>query len=175
MPKVMFQESTSTSANGFSDKEQRIYDFLSANPIAVLSSVTPDGNPHGVVLYFSVDKKFVASILTKIDTRKYDNLTHNDHAMLTVFEPRTQTTVQLTGKAKEITDRYEINVVAETNMQASIKTSTAGMPPILKLKAGQYVAFRIYPEQINMAVYAHADSGDYSQLFETLENFETSI
>jgi general stress protein 26 len=175
MPKVMIQESTSMNANEFSDKEQRIYDFLNANPVAVMSTVTPDGDPHGVVLYFSIDKYFVASILTKADTRKYDNLTHNDHAMLTVFEPRTQTTVQLTGKAKEITDRYEINEVAEINLQASMNTSNAGMPPILKLKAGAYVAFRIYPEQISMAVYSHPDSGDYSQLFEVLDNFETSI
>ena len=156
----------------FSDRKQRIYDFLRANPVGVLSSVTPNGNPHGTVIYYTVDKAFAVAFLTKTRTRKFDNLKHNDHVMLTVFDSQAQTTAQISGDAVEIRDSYEINVVAGAILGASLKTSEAGVPPITKLEAGRYVAFKLAPVQIRMAVYARPDPGDYSDLFESIESFE---
>lgn len=145
--------------NTFSDRQKRIFTFLRENPIGVLSTITPDGNPHGAVVYFRVDKDFTVSILTKTDTRKYDNLVHNDHAMLTVFEAATQATVQITGRAEELLDSYEVNGIAGTILGISMSTSDSGVPPISKLDAGEYTAFRIRPVQVRMAVYARPDSG----------------
>lgn len=153
-----------------SDKKQRIHDFLFATSVGVLSSVNPEGDPHGAVIYFSINEQSVITFLTKSGTRKYDNLKHHDHAMLTVFDAKSQTTVQITGRATEITDNYDINEIAEKTLTASIKTSDGGMPPIMKLKAGEYVAFKIEPVQIRMAVYARSDPGDYAELFETVDN-----
>ena len=92
--------------------------------------------------------------------------------MLTVFEPHSQTTAQITGRAIEITDNYDINAVAATMLKASLKTSEAGTPPLAKLEAGAYVAFKIDPVQIRMAVYVRPDSGGHTELFETVESFE---
>jgi len=155
----------------FSDRKQRIYDFLKTHPVGVLSTVSPDGNPHGVVIYYTIDKEFMVSFLTKAGTRKYDNLIRNDHVMLTVFEPQTQTTSQITGKATEIIDNYEVNEVARAILAASMKTSDAGIPPISKLEAGSYVGIKIVPVQIRMAVYARPDPGTYSEMFESIESF----
>lgn len=156
----------------FSDRKQRIYNFLRTNPIGVLSSVTPDGNPHGTVIYYKIEEDFTVSFITKAQTRKYDNLKRNNHIMLTVFEPKTQTTAQINGLAIETTDSYEINAIAGAIQAASLKTSDAGMPPIAKLDAGDYVAFKIKPVQISMAVYSRPDPGDYSELFESIESYE---
>jgi hypothetical protein len=155
-----------------SDRQQRIYNFLATNPVGVLSTVTPDGDPHGAVIYFTIDKNFVISFLTKTGTRKYDNLKRHSHVMLTVFEASTQATTQITGEAVEITERYDTNSVAGAIIGASMKTSAAGLPPIAKLQAGTYVAFTIKPVQIRMAVYARPDSGGYGELFESIESFE---
>jgi len=86
--------------------------------------------------------------------------------------PQTQTIAQISGDAVEIRDSYEINVVAGAILGASLKTSEAGVPPITKLEAGRYVAFKLAPVQIRMAVYARPDPGDYSDLFESIESFE---
>lgn len=156
----------------FSDRKQRIYDFLHTTPVGVLSSTDPDGGPHGAVVYFSVDKQFVVSLLTKTDTRKYDNLMHNDHVMLTVFELQTQTVAQIVGRAAEVKDAREMNAIARKVLRAGAKTSPVALPPIVKLQAGAYVAFKIMPAQVRMAVYARPDPGDYSELFESIEAFE---
>ncbi|MFA5003825.1 MAG: pyridoxamine 5'-phosphate oxidase family protein [Candidatus Saccharimonadales bacterium] len=163
---------TRKKTDELSDRQRRIYDFLHAHPVGVLSSVSANGEPHGVVIYFDIDKKFNVSILTKSETRKYENLKHYNRIMLTVFESHTQTTAQITGEAIEIVGNHEINKVASAILSVSLRVSDQGAPSILKLEAGHYVAFKIKPSQIRMAVYARPDSGDYVDLFDTIESFE---
>src|SRR5690242_6657904 len=93
------------------ERPRRIFNFLRANPIGVLSTVDSTGGPHGVVIYYIIRDDFSIDFLTRERTRKYDNLRHNNHAMLTVFEPRTQTTAQIVGTASEITDSTVVNGV----------------------------------------------------------------
>jgi general stress protein 26 len=174
MPKLMSKSSTKHDAKSYSVTKQRMLDFLMSTPVGVLSTVTPDGDPHGAVIYFSIDDQFVVTMLTKGDTRKYDNLVHNNHAMLTVFDVETQTTTQLTGVASEITDPDFVNSALEMDMIASMNTSYSRMPAIEKLEAGKYVAFKIKPVQVRMAVYARPDPGEYTELFETVEGSELS-
>ena len=173
MYKVMHRPYTSQrGAEPLSDRKQRMFDFLSSNPIGVLSTVSPDGEPHGVVIYFTIDKQFSISFLTRAETRKHDNLIHNNHIMLTVFEPRSQTIAQIMGKAEKLSDSVMINSVAGSIFAIGNKTSDAGLPPIAKLMAGNFVAFRINPVQVRMAVYARPDPGDYQDLFESVESFD---
>lgn len=172
MPKLMSKSSNKSDAKSYSDTKQRMLDFLKSTPVAVLSTVTPDGDPHGAVIYFSIDDQFVVTMLTKGDTRKYDNLVHHNHALLTVFDVETQTTAQLTGVASEVTDPDFINNALEMDMIASMNTSYSRMPAIEKLEAGKYVAFKIKPVQVRMAVYARPDPGEYTELFETVEGSE---
>lgn len=156
----------------FTARQRRIHNFLRANPVGVLSSVDPNGDPHSVVIYFSIDNQFQVFFLTKSDTQKYDNLLRHDHVMLTVFDAESQATAQIAGIAVEITDNYEVSSVAGAVLAASLMTSREGQPPISKLQAGAYVAFRIEPNQIRMAVYSRPDSGSYDELFDTIESFE---
>jgi len=156
----------------YADRKQRIFNFLRETPVGVLYSMYANVNPHAAVIYFSIDKRFQISFLTKADTKKYDNLFHFNHIMLTVYEPLTQTTAQITGRAEEITASSEINGVAGAILSASLKTSDNGLPPISKLEAGPYVAFNIKSVQIRMAVYSRADPGSYNEIFESIESFE---
>lgn len=153
------------------DKQQRILSFLEEKPIGVLSTVDPNGNPHGVVVYFVIDGDFNVYFLTKARTRKYDNLKHHNHATLTVFDPASQTTAQITGVAEEIKDNYQVNEIANKMVEASFKVSEVDVPPITKLDAGAAAAFKLKPVQIRMAVYARPESGDYNELFESIESF----
>jgi len=161
-----------TTTHGFSNRKQRMYDFLRANPVGVLSTVDPNGEPHGVVIYFTINREFDVFFLTRNETKKYDNLKRNDHLMLTVFEPHNQTTVQIIGKAIEMTGSSEINGIAGGIFGISAKNNDAGLPPIAKLRAGSFVAFKIAPVQVRMAVYSRPDAGDYTDIFESIESFD---
>lgn len=159
------------AANKFSDKKQRMYNFLFETSVGVLSSTDPDGDPHGAVIYYTINKDFEIAFLTKSQTKKYDNLIRNNHVMLTVFESLTQTTVQITGVAKQVKNVFDMNKIVDKVIGTSLKSSDAGLLPLSKLQAGSYVAFRIKPVQVRMAVYARPDPGDYDELFETVESF----
>lgn len=156
----------------FSDRKRRMYAFLRDNPTAVLSSVDANGDPHGTVIYYAIDKNFMISFLTRAHTKKYNNLQYNNRIMLTVFEPSTQTIAQVIGTAIEIKDSHEVIATASTVLAASLKTSLGGTPPLAKLKAGPYVAFKVELVQVRMAVYSRPEPGDYTELFESIESFE---
>lgn len=154
------------------ERQQRIYNFLKENPIGVLSTVNRSGHPHGSVIYFNIDEHFIVTFLTKSKTKKYQNIVTNPEIIITVFESNTQTTAEINGKAKLVKDSFEINAIAGSILGASLKTSDSGLPPISKLEAGNYVAFKVHPEQIKMAVFARPDPDDYLGMFETIESFE---
>jgi hypothetical protein len=165
-------KSSKSDAAPLSERRKHIYDFLHMNPVGVLSTVTADGDPHGVVVYFCVNKNYTLSFLTKVLTHKYDNLMHNNRVMLTVYEPGTQTCVQVTGKTTELRGSTEINAIAGAILGASLKTSRAGIPPISKIEAGPYVGFEIEPLQLRMAAYGKQDPGQYEARYEMLEAHE---
>jgi hypothetical protein len=50
-----------------------------------------------------------------------------------------------------------------------MKTSEAGIPPIVKLSAGDFSAFKLRPVQARMAVYNRPDPGSYDEVFEVLD------
>lgn len=154
-----------------SDRQRRILDFLRANPVAVLSTVGSNGEPHGVVVYYAIQDDFSIALLTRVRTRKCANLRHDARAMLTVFDPHTQTTAQVTGAAIEATDSVEVNAVAGAILRVSLGKNGAALLPITKLQAGPFTAFTIHPEQIRIARYGLADIGDYTDLFESIESF----
>lgn len=162
----------SSRAERFSDRQQRIFSFLQDHPIGVLSTVDPNNDPHGVVVYYMIANDFTVHILTKRGTRKYDNLMHNDHVCLTVFEPRTQTTVHIEGIAAERGGSNPINQVAGAIFGAALRTSESDLPPIVKLQAGAFTTFKIKPVQARMAVYSRPDPGTSEELFEIIETFD---
>lgn len=155
-----------------SARQRRIYEFLKTNPVGVLSTITADGSPHGVAIYFSIDEHFTVSFLTRRGTRKYDNIAHNNLVMLTVYCRETQTTAQISGRATEVRSDMQLNRIAAATLGTSLATSKNGLPPISKLQAGEYAAFSIKPIQIRMATYARPAPGDYADLFESVESFE---
>lgn len=154
-----------------SERKQRIYDFLNINRVGVLASVDIYGEPHGSVIYHVIDRNLGVTFLTKSGTRKYDNLLRHPNTMLVVYDASTQSVAQIFGIASEVKDSYEVNKIAGQVMMSSIKTSE-GIPPISKLEAGTYTAFRIKPLQVRMASYANMESGNYEQIFESIESFE---
>lgn len=168
----MFSKTVKSDEAALSERQRRIYEFLDSNRTGVLATVDPSGEPHATVIYHTVDKDFNVSFLTKSGTKKYDNLVRNNHVVLVVFDAVSQTVGQVIGKAVEIKDGYDINTVAAAVFMTSLKTSEGGLPPIAKLKAGEYAAFEIVPKQIRMASYARPDSGDYDKIFDSIESFE---
>ncbi len=162
----------SSESQQFTDRQRRIHDFLSQQHVGVLSTVTPDNDPHGAVVYYCLGEDFTICLLTKKGTRKYDNIMHNNHVMMTVFEPASQAIAQILGIATEYSAAKEVTEISNKIFKRMMQSHDNQLPPLVKLQAGAFTAFVIEPVQIRMAVYSRPDSGDYNELFESIESFE---
>lgn len=149
-------------------KHENAHDFLKHHPVGVLATVDPNGEPHAAAIYFTIDSDSTISFLTKSGTKKADNLEHNNHAELVVYEAETQTTVQATGMATKIEDSAEMNAIFTKILNASLEASDTSLLPISKLREGEYVVYTLRPKQIRMAVFSRPKSGEYDDLFKTI-------
>lgn len=149
------------------ETEARVRSFLQSHPIGVLSTVTPRGKPHATVVYVSTNDDLSLSFLTKHNTTKTKNIKRNNHVMFVAYEPSSQTTLQAEGRAINITDTPEAEEVFRKTLQSVQNTSKSNTPPISKLDAGRYVAYKIVPNSIRIAVFAHGDNA-MEMLYETL-------
>ncbi len=138
------------------------------HPIGVLATVDPDGNPQATVIYFSIQEDDTILFTTKRRTKKNDDLQFNNHVMLVVYESPTQTSVQITGKAKIISDKVLAQKSFLHMLQSAESSSFAGTPPLSKLSAGNYIAYQITISQMRMAVFMHP-SNKGPNLFETID------
>lgn len=153
-----------------SDSAYTMYDFLNTHPVGVLCTVDPDDNPHGVVVYFSIDEDFRITFVTKHGTKKQDNLDKNNHVMLVSYDPVNQTSIQVLGKAEVIHSAAHAQEAFRHTLKAALDTSDSGEPPISTVYTGEYMAYEIKPVHIRMAVFARADvDSDYENIYETLD------
>jgi hypothetical protein len=169
---MLFKSLIRTPSPALSERQRRIRAFLRQQDVGVLSTVTPNCDPHGVVIYYAVEDDFTIWFLTKKGTRKNDNIEHNGYVMLTVFDPHSQTTVQISGTATEDASAAAVNKVSSLIFRRLMQNGYGQLPPIIKLQAGAFTAFAIKPAGIRMAIYSRPDPGDYDQLFESIESFD---
>lgn len=149
------------------NQHKQAYEFLQQHPVGVIATVDPHHEPHAAAIYFSVDDKLNVSFLTKTETKKADNLRHNNHAVLLAYDGAMQTTVQIKGVVSEITDDHEVSAIFARVLSASMETS--GNPtPLAQLNQGDYVVYKLKPTQVRMAVFSRPKAGESADLFKTI-------
>lgn len=149
-----------------SESKEHILDFLKQNTTAVLATASKDGEPHAATIYYMIDDDLNFYFITKRDTTKSQNLKSGGRAALAIYEEGTQTTVQAVGKVEEEMDVTKTQKVFSNILKISMATSESGTPPISKLQAGPYVAYRLTPDSVRMASFIRPDSGSYERIFE---------
>jgi len=140
------------------EERQKVVTFLQKHPVGVLATIDESGNPHASTIYFSVDDDLHITFTTKHDTRKYQNIHRHDIVMLVVFEAESQTSVQVSGKATEVTDAQKQQEIYHGTLHAAQQTGEDMVPPIAKIPAGNYVGFEIQPENVVLSEYGWGDS-----------------
>lgn len=154
-----------------SERQQNIYDFLKNNPVAVVSTASKSGNPHGAVVYFYVDNNLDVYFVTKDQTHKFQNIKENNHVMLTVFDAQSQTVCQIEGATEIVSDQALADDVIGKILKITLKISREGEPPLSKLD-GEYITLKIHPDNIKYSVYARPKPLNKDELFESIGWFE---
>ena len=149
------------------NSKQLIDDYVRSKGSGVLATTGADNVPHAAVVYYGVEDDLSLTFGTKVGTTKHQHLQANKNVALVVYDEVAQTSLQVFGRAEEITDEDQVDRVAANMYARSAEISGRELPPAEKLYAGDYAAYRLVPGAMVMAVYARPDSGQDS-LFEKL-------
>jgi general stress protein 26 len=144
-----------------------VNDFLQKHHSGTLATADSAANPHTAVIYLTFNEDLTFSFITKTETQKYKNIIENNSVALAIYDEREQTSVQVAGHAKVVDDKDETQRVLNKAFTYSAELSHRELPPLEKLFAGDYVAIRLLPQVIKMAVFARPESGD-DELYEMI-------
>ncbi len=150
------------------ENAQLVVSFLESQNNGVLCTNGTDGKPYGSVVYFSAKKDKIVTFTSKDHTQKSQNIEKDANVMLVVFDPVQQATLQLCGRAEVISDEQQAAEILRNTMDDSLETSGRTIPPVAKLEAGEFVAYKITPTEIKMAVFSSAEFTTYDEQFITL-------
>lgn len=156
-------ESTSSS-----NSEYAIRDYLSSHHSGVLVTSDNSGNPHGAVVYYALSDDLCMLFATKSETQKNKNIEENNRVNFVIYSENEQSQLQVSGHAVKVDDESDKQKIHDTMYRNSAELSHEELPPAEKLFAGEFVAYKLIPSVMKMAVYARPDSEDADDLFETL-------
>lgn len=141
------------------DPSQIISSYINSHPLAVLSTVDLQGAPHGTTLYAGSDPRLNVYFMTKTQTTKSRNILQNSAIALTFSGEDHQTTLQITGRATEVTVPNE--GAAAFQVLGSIRHDSEDFRlPISKIEAGPYIVFMVKVSHAVLTEYEHANRID---------------
>ena len=131
----------------------KVLEFLQKHPMGILSTVGEDSTPWGAAIYYIVDEDFNFYFVTRSETFKYQNIKNNSGVALTIADPETQQTVQLSGKVSTMPVQKYMDVFFDKFAAIRPEGDYKWAPPVDKLQAGKYVPLQIIPTKLQYADY----------------------
>lgn len=146
----------------------KVYAFLRQHPTGVLSTVSTNGTPWGSAIYFVVDDDFNFYFVTRVETTKYQNISKNRLAALTIADSETQTTVQLTGRVSKVPIKDYMDVIFDKLAAIRQKDDPNWAPPIDKVHAGNFMPLCLTPTKMQYADYGQLKSDVHANYIEKI-------
>ena len=137
---------------------EAIKDFVAEHPDGVIATVASDGKPQASVVYFSVDDKLQFFFTTKSSTRKAQNLGDSGEVSIAIHDAPTQSVLKAAGPAFRLTNQDEIMTVYRQTVHGAKSSGPDTVPPIARIAAGEFTAFRIEPTFLDFVSYSQGDS-----------------
>jgi general stress protein 26 len=140
---------------------KKIVNYINDNPVGVLGTVNADGTPHGAVVYICPDDEDNETIyfLTKVGTRKYQNLLECKTVSITIANSNENSTLQAGGEASPVNDSKVIDMVMKKITRAHAG-AVDWLPPVAKLRAGAYSIVAVTLQYARLARYEGKTIGD---------------
>ncbi len=135
---------------------EETYDYLRPLAIAVLSTVSPAGEPYAATIFFITDQDLNFYFLTKSDTKKSEYLEETKKAALTIIDPSSPKTVQATGTVSEIETPQMYQALMAKIAESNVKeTGFYWPPPLSKLdSSGDLLLYQFTPEWLRVADFS---------------------
>lgn len=130
----------------------KVSEFIRNHSVASYATVSKDNKPHVATIYYVVDQDLSFYFATRSKTRKYLHAVDNNNVALVITDEQLFVTVQIEGKAQFLNDPKEIDWAAVA--LAQIQQSHAGVTPIQRIPAGEYVFVKVIPTWMRAVNFA---------------------
>lgn len=136
----------------------KVMNYIERNPMAALGTVNDDGTPHGAIVYLCGLSNQTVCFITKNLTQKYINLTERPTVSLTIGNDKDSSTLQVSGQAY-IIDDPQVMDVAMKKMHAVHAMMAEWLPPLAKLRAGNYAIIGVKLTKARLGEFRGLDIG----------------
>ncbi|HEX6258588.1 MAG TPA: pyridoxamine 5'-phosphate oxidase family protein [Candidatus Saccharimonadales bacterium] len=131
--------------------------FLEKHKLGILSTASASGEVWGTAVYFIINEKFDCYFFAHTQDRKYRNITQHPQVALTVVDDAAQTTVQMSGKAVEVTESDELDMAYSELAQVRPPGQLSWVPPVSKIHGkGEIEILRLTPDALQFSVFKPA-------------------
>lgn len=147
----------------------KVMRYIDEHPVAVLGTLDDYHRPHGSVVYAvsgDHESKMHIYFLTKEDTAKFHNLSARPAVSLTSYDEHETSCLQAQGHADVERDPQVIDKVMKQLTRAHAHAAE-WLPPIAKLRAGNYVMVGITITHARLAEFKGASIGSRDIFTET--------
>jgi general stress protein 26 len=129
-----------------------VFRFFSSHNLMALATKNTEGHPEVSHVYFVADEGLNLYFCTRNSLRKTKNLTAHPEVAVSVIDEYHQTVIQLNGVCEEYMDHADLSRVTQL-FDEKILQFSEGYPPILQLKEGHFVMYRIVPNWIRIGQF----------------------
>jgi general stress protein 26 len=132
--------------------------FVQKNKIAVVATVSPEGEPQAATVTHLMDDDFVFYFVTKKESRKLRNITHEPRIGITIgTQANVPMTVQMQGRAMVIVEPSDYIV---THLTKKMSLSEVEWWPLLKSQKGNLAFIKV---EINWLRWLNLGSPEYPE------------
>lgn len=140
------------------NNNEKILQYLSRQRVVALATSDSNGVLHSAAVYIYAKEPKVWFVVSKQDTKKARNLTKQPRFSAVTYDRQDNSTLQARGVA---TNEEDPDVIGDV-MSAMAKIYGTGhdwLPPIAKIRAGEYVVVRLDIEWLRFAHFGGASAG----------------
>ncbi len=144
------------------------YKFLSTHRAATLATVNAKSKPDAATVFYIVDKDLTIYFMTRIESRKFNNLEKQTIVSMVITDVETMETIQLTGAAARVENFKEESEALTKLWTADCRNPNWPGPAVKLFEAGhsvQLVVVKVVPQEMTYAVFERQGKGKYGSFF----------
>lgn len=132
----------------------------------VLSTISAKGTPQSATVIFYCDDTFHLYFPTKQRSKKFENIKRDPHVAFVVTDVENVMTVQLEGRAEEVTDSTEMQHVINQLIAFQHNQGSSGwVLPVKRIEAGYFAFVKITPTWIRFGDFREQEDADDDDQF----------
>lgn len=148
---------------------RQAYDFITQHPLAALATVDGSHEPDLAMVYCLIRADLTLYFSTRVEGRKYINLSRRPLYAMAFYDEETLTTVQLRGTASRIEDiALEQDILSDlTKLRFGRRH---GLVPTIQLfesgASSELAVVQIIPTEMTLAIFDNERGTKYAAFFQ---------